>query len=188
MKLALVFFFLGGAVLWGSWAFSWGRGEPERNDSGHVMDHPQVEPVAGWESMDRDLTPVQRSEEEWREMLSPEAFKVLRQEGTESPYSSPLDGETRDGVYHCAGCDLPLFHSDHKYDSGTGWPSFYAALHPSHLGDKFDRSFGMRRVEVHCARCGGHLGHVFRDGPEPTGLRYCINGAALTFRPTEEEG
>ena len=175
---------LGGMML-GMLALSWGYGEPERNERGHLVEHPEFAPVAGWESMDRDLTPVRKSEEEWRAILSEEAFEILRRDGTEAAFCSPLDQESREGAYHCKGCDLPLFHSDHKYDSGTGWPSFRGPIHPDHVGDKLDTSFGMRRYEVHCARCEGHLGHVFRDGPPPEGLRYCINGAALQFRPVD---
>ena len=128
------------------------------------------------------LTPVVRSDAEWRKMLSPEAYDVLRHERTEAPFSSALDHETRDGTYACAGCDLPLFSSKTKYDSGTGWPSFWAPL-PGAIATRRDTSFMMVRTEVHCARCAGHLGHVFDDGPKPTGLRYCMNGVALRFEP-----
>jgi peptide-methionine (R)-S-oxide reductase len=123
---------------------------------------------------------VVRTEEEWRQLLSPAAYRVLRQHGTEAPGSSPLDAEQRAGTYHCAGCDLPLFSSATKFDSGTGWPSFWAPLENA-VGTAEDRSFFMVRIEVHCRRCGGHLGHVFEDGPAPTGLRYCMNGVALRF-------
>ncbi|MEM8616506.1 MAG: peptide-methionine (R)-S-oxide reductase MsrB [Pseudomonadota bacterium] len=123
------------------------------------------------------------SEDEWRERLSPLAFRVLRKEATERPFTSPLDKETRAGVYHCAGCDLALFDSQTKYDSGTGWPSFWN-YRKGALGFKEDNKLWMARVEYHCARCGGHQGHVFTDGPAPTGLRYCNNGVALTFRPS----
>jgi peptide-methionine (R)-S-oxide reductase len=127
---------------------------------------------------------VTHTEAEWRAMLSPEAFEVLRQHGTERPYTSPLLDEHRDGTFTCAGCALPLFASDTKYESGTGWPSFWEPL-DSAVGTTVDTSFGMRRTEVHCARCGGHLGHVFNDGPQPTGLRYCMNGVALEKKPGE---
>jgi peptide-methionine (R)-S-oxide reductase len=124
---------------------------------------------------------VAMSEADWQKRLTPAQFTVLRRHGTERAGSSPLDKEYRRGVYHCAGCALALFSSDTKFDSGTGWPSFWAPL-PNAVGTRADRSFFMVRTEVHCRRCGGHLGHVFEDGPKPTGLRYCMNGVALTFR------
>jgi peptide-methionine (R)-S-oxide reductase len=117
---------------------------------------------------------------EWRKKLSPEAYAVLRQADTERPFSSPLDEEKHKGTYHCAGCDLALFSSTTKFDSGTGWPSFYAPLSNAVVTAK-DSSLGMERDEVRCRRCAGHLGHVFDDGPKPTGLRYCMNGVALKF-------
>ncbi|NEU14931.1 peptide-methionine (R)-S-oxide reductase MsrB [Methylobacterium sp. BTF04] len=123
---------------------------------------------------------VMRSDAEWRGALSPSAYAILRGHGTERPGSSPLNGEKRVGRFVCAGCDLPLFSSDTKFESGTGWPSFFETL-PDAVGTTTDSSLGMRRVEVHCRRCGGHLGHVFDDGPRPTGQRYCMNGAALRF-------
>ncbi len=126
---------------------------------------------------------VALSEAEWRERLTPEQFEILREHGTEPAYSSPLDQETREGVYQCAGCGQALFSSETKYDSGTGWPSFWTPLSEEVIGTQEDRSFFMVRTEVHCSRCGGHLGHVFEDGPEPTGLRYCMNGLALEFVP-----
>jgi peptide-methionine (R)-S-oxide reductase len=123
---------------------------------------------------------IQKSEAEWRRLLTPAQYDILRGHGTERPGSSPLNGEKRRGIYACAGCGLPLFASETKYDSRTGWPSFYAPL-PDAVGTAVDRAFFMTRTEVHCRRCGGHLGHVFPDGPPPTGRRYCINGLALTF-------
>jgi len=122
------------------------------------------------------------SKEEWKKRLTPEQFAVLREEGTERPGSSALNGEKRKGHYACAGCDLPLFLSSTKYESGTGWPSFFDAI-PSRLGTKTDLKLIWPRKEYHCARCGGHQGHVFDDGPKPTGLRYCNNGVALKFVP-----
>jgi peptide-methionine (R)-S-oxide reductase len=122
------------------------------------------------------------SEEEWRKKLAPEVFDILRKEGTERPYTSALNDEKRTGTYHCAGCDLALFTSDKKYDSGTGWPSFYDAIE-GRVGTKTDYKLFLPRTEYHCIRCGGHQGHVFKDGPPPTGLRYCNNGLALTFKP-----
>lgn len=125
---------------------------------------------------------VTLSDAEWQARLSPEAYQVLRHEATERSGSSPLDQEKRAGVFHCAGCDLPLFSSETKYDSGTGWPSFWQPLDHA-IGTKDDSSLFTTRTEVHCRRCGGHLGHVFDDGPEPTGKRYCMNGVALVFKP-----
>lgn len=124
--------------------------------------------------------PVTRSDEEWRTMLTPEQYEVMRQHGTERPGSCALLHEKRAGTFHCAGCDQPLFESKLKFESGTGWPSFNEPL-PDSVGMSKDTSFGMTRVEVHCSQCGSHLGHVFPDGPPPTGLRYCINGVTLNF-------
>ena len=118
---------------------------------------------------------------EWRKRLSPAAYRVLRHEDTEAPGTSPLNNEHRAGTFACAGCALPLFSSKTKFDSGTGWPSFWAPL-PGAVGTRTDSTLGFGRTEVHCSRCGGHLGHVFDDGPKPTGKRYCMNGVAMTFR------
>jgi peptide-methionine (R)-S-oxide reductase len=125
-------------------------------------------------------------DEEWHRRLTAEQYYVLRAHGTERAGTSPLNGEKRAGAYHCAGCDLPLFSSETKYESGTGWPSFWAPLENA-IGTSEDSSLFMTRTEVHCRRCGGHLGHVFEDGPPPTGLRYCMNGVALKFVPTETQ-
>lgn len=125
---------------------------------------------------------VTRTDEEWRRELTPEQYQVLRQHATERPGSCALLHEKRSGVFHCVGCAQPLFRSARKFESGTGWPSFFAPLEGA-VATEADRSHFMVRTEVHCSRCGGHLGHVFEDGPPPTGLRYCINGIALEFRP-----
>ena len=124
---------------------------------------------------------VEKSEQEWREALTPEQFHVLRQKGTESPFSGEYDHTFEPGTYHCAGCGAELFASEAKYDSGCGWPAFYAPAADDAIDEESDASYGMVRTEVMCAACGGHLGHVFPDGPHPTGLRYCINSAALSL-------
>jgi peptide-methionine (R)-S-oxide reductase len=126
--------------------------------------------------------PVTLPDAQWRARLSPAAYETLRHEDTERPFSSPLNNEHRAGRFACAGCAEPVFSSRTKFDSGTGWPSFWAPL-PRAVATRDDTTLGMTRTEVHCARCGGHLGHVFDDGPRPTGLRYCMNGVAMTFRP-----
>jgi peptide-methionine (R)-S-oxide reductase len=128
--------------------------------------------------------PVSHSEEEWRRKLTPQAYHVLREHGTERAGTSPLDKQYADGIYHCAGCGQPLFAAHDKFNSGTGWPSFSAPLDGA-VETHSDRSFFMVRTEVHCSTCGGHLGHVFDDGPKPTGQRYCMNGVSLEFHPGE---
>ena len=125
---------------------------------------------------------VEKTDEEWKKTLTPEQFHVLREHGTERAGTSPLNVEKREGIFMCGACGQPLFTSDTKYESGTGWPSFYRPIEGA-IGTTTDRSYGMTRVEVHCSQCGGHLGHVFPDGPKPTGERYCMNGVALRFVP-----
>ena len=125
---------------------------------------------------------VRHTDTEWRHLLGPARFDVMRRAGTEYPFSSPLDGEWHRGLYSCAGCRTPLYASSAKFDSGTGWPSFFEPL-PNAIRRASDDSLGMARTEIHCATCGGHLGHVFADGPPPTGLRYCMNGVSLAFQP-----
>jgi peptide-methionine (R)-S-oxide reductase len=131
---------------------------------------------------------MQLSEEEWREKLTAKEFKILRESGTERAFSGELLKNKTEGLYVCAGCGKPLFSSEHKFKSGTGWPSYYTKAEGSTAGEVIDRSLGMERVEIYCKHCGGHLGHVFRDGPEPTGLRYCINSVAMEFEQKDMDG
>ncbi|MEB3174053.1 MAG: peptide-methionine (R)-S-oxide reductase MsrB [Cyanobacteriota bacterium] len=144
-----------------------------------ILDSPPPFSMANTETFE-----VTKTDAEWQTILTPEQYKVLRKHGTERAGTSPLDKQYGAGVYNCAGCGLPLFASDTKFNSGTGWPSFYQPLENA-VATSVDRSFFMTRVEVHCRRCGGHLGHVFDDGPAPTGKRYCMNGVALEFEPTQ---
>src|SRR4051795_12200647 len=129
--------------------------------------------------------PIEKPESEWRRELTPQQYRVLREKGTEPPFTGKYWNEHADGVYRCAACGNPLFDASTKFESGSGWPSFYEPIEGEHVATEEDRSLFMRRTEVHCARCGGHLGHVFDDGPEPTGQRYCMNGVSLDFHPGE---
>ncbi len=132
------------------------------------------------------IVPVEKSEAEWKALLTNEEFRVLRKAGTERPFTGDLWNNKEEGTYVCAGCELPLFSSETKFKSGTGWPSFYQPIREGYIIEKEDRSYGMVRTEVLCARCGGHQGHVFEDGPQPTGLRYCINSVSMDFIPIEQ--
>lgn len=132
-----------------------------------------------------ETPPLELSDAEWRQRLSPEQYQILRSSGTERPFCGTLLDNKQRGVYACAGCGLPLFSSDAKFNSGTGWPSFFQPIAPGNVAEKADHSHGMTRVEINCARCDGHLGHVFPDGPPPTRLRFCLNSESLTFTPTE---
>lgn len=143
------------------------------------------QPVTNNLDKEPQLEKIELTNAEWKKKLTQEQFTVLRKEGTERPFTSDLNDEKRDGIYACAGCDLPLFNSDAKYDSKTGWPSFFDAI-PNHVATSTDYKLILPRTEYHCARCGGHQGHIFKDGPQPTGLRYCNNGVALKFQAAGE--
>ncbi|CAM2155959.1 peptide-methionine (R)-S-oxide reductase [Pararobbsia alpina] len=170
------FLLSGGTALAGLAAFSQWR------SLASAQTHSAASPAAGAASGPAEHFEVVHTDAEWHKLLTPAQYEVLRNEGTERPFTSPLNDEHRHGQFACAGCGINLFASSTKFDSGTGWPSFYAPLDHA-VTTRTDTSFGMLRSEVHCHRCGGHLGHVFDDGPKPTGLRYCMNGLAMSFKP-----
>ena len=147
----------------------------------HADAEPSLMPAGETSSKSKGIKKMIKSDAEWKSQLTPEQYNVLRQEGTEYAYSSPLNEVHDKGVFECAGCELPVFSSEQKFDSGTGWPSFWAPIKKENVIEQSDRTLGMVRTKVSCARCDGHLGHVFDDGPKPTGLRYCMNGVALKF-------
>jgi peptide-methionine (R)-S-oxide reductase len=173
---------MNGRILVTSLALALGvAGMPPAGETGPANPAPKkVAPAAK-----RGVEKITKSDEEWRKILTPDQYKVLRKEGTEIAFTGKYWNHHAKGIYLCAGCGLELFSSDTKFDSGTGWPSYWAPIAKDHVHEIVDRSLGMERVEVECARCGGHLGHVFDDGPKPTGLRYCMNSASLTFTPAK---
>ena len=157
------------------------RGDPGSQSS--VQRGDKNPPPGAGQSAQAEKFEITRTEAEWRKILTPSQYRILREQGTEGPFTGKYNSFKSKGTFVCAACKLELFSSDHKYDSGTGWPSFWQPIAKSRVGQHVDRSYGMVRTEVHCARCGGHLGHIFRDGPPPTGLRYCINSLSLGFKP-----
>jgi peptide-methionine (R)-S-oxide reductase len=159
------------------------RSRPERNRGEEITVKKNEEAAARAEKAPEQVT---RTDEEWRKLLTPEQYHVLREKGTERAFTGKYEHTKEPGVYLCAGCHQELFRSDDKYDSGSGWPSFTRPIEEARVDEEADESYGMRRVEVVCSRCGGHLGHVFDDGPRPTGLRYCMNSAALEFVPRDK--
>lgn len=157
----------------------------EPSTLGALSHHNHADKHPADSTLQDSIEKIVKSEEEWREILTDEEFYILRENGTEAPFQNEYFDNKKKGTYVCAACGNPVYSSETKFKSGTGWPSFYAPIRENAVGTNRDKSFGMVRTEVHCNRCGGHLGHIFRDGPEPTGLRHCINSAALDFKPAE---
>ncbi|HSG39872.1 MAG TPA: peptide-methionine (R)-S-oxide reductase MsrB [Thermoanaerobaculia bacterium] len=180
MKLAKTLTALGCAVLLAACGASDAAREAEAASPTIALADAPAAPAQGKGSKGV-IEKIEKSNDEWKKILPSATYRVMRDHGTERAWTSPLNDNKKKGVYVCAACGLELFSSDTKFDSGTGWPSFWAPIDPAHVGTTVDRSFFQVRTEVHCARCGGHLGHVFPDGPPPTGQRYCMNGVALKF-------
>ena len=180
--------FLSLSLIFAVTALSGGAAISLTRESGESAAHPSSTP--GVASKKRspekfDGIKLEKTDAEWKGVLTPAQYYILREKGTEQPFTGEFDKNKKAGTYHCAACGLAVFHSRTKFDSGTGWPSFFAPIYKQNVTEHEDRSIGEVRTEVNCSRCGGHLGHVFDDGPEPTGLRYCINSAALKFEPSK---